>query len=168
MRQGESLRASRAKEENLTAKEPGAAFGRNQRECRQNHGQQNHFLKRISRHDSVKKLILFIACALVSTHWKNRLDKTDIKFNFKFNLGREVEMKTITMLDLRKNAKQIVDRAQHGERMLLLYRGQPAMMLEPYHEEKEDFSDDPLFSLPEIAEEGESLSNEQIDEIIYG
>ncbi len=77
-------------------------------------------------------------------------------------------MKTITMLDLRKNAKQIVDRAQHGERMLLLYRGQPAMMLEPYREEKEDFSDDPVFSLPDIAEEGESLSNEQIDEIIYG
>jgi len=77
-------------------------------------------------------------------------------------------MKTITMLDLRKNAKQIVDRAQHGERMLLLYRGHPAMTLEPYREEKVDYANDPLFSLPSVAGKGESLSNEEMDEIIYG
>lgn len=77
-------------------------------------------------------------------------------------------MNTITMLDLRNHAKQIVERARHGERMLLLYRGAPAMVLEPYREEKEPHEDDPLFSLPTIAEEGEALSNEEMDEIIYG
>ena len=77
-------------------------------------------------------------------------------------------MKTITMLDLRKNAKQIVERAQHGERMLLLYRGQPAMMLEPYREEKKDFSDDPFFSISSVDGNGEALTNEEMDEIIYG
>jgi antitoxin (DNA-binding transcriptional repressor) of toxin-antitoxin stability system len=77
-------------------------------------------------------------------------------------------MKTITMLDLRKNAKQIVDRAQHGERMLLLYRGHPAMTLEPYREEKEDFSNDPFFSISSVEGNGEALTNEEMDEIIYG
>ena len=77
-------------------------------------------------------------------------------------------MKTITMLDLRRNAKQIVDRAKHGERMLLLYRGAPSVILEPYREEKVDYRDDPLFSLAPVVEKGESLSNEEMDEIIYG
>lgn len=77
-------------------------------------------------------------------------------------------MKTITMLDLRRNAKQIIDRAKHGERMLLLYRGSPSVILEPYREEKVDFTDDPLFSLPSVMGKRESLSNEEMDEIIYG
>lgn len=77
-------------------------------------------------------------------------------------------MNTITMLDLRNHAKQIVDRAQHGERMLLLYRGTPAMVLEPYREEKEPYADDPVFSLPSVKGKGEALSNEEMDEIIYG
>jgi len=76
-------------------------------------------------------------------------------------------MKTITMLDLRQNAKQIVNRAQHGERMLLLYRGNPAMVLEPYREEKEQ-GDDPVFSLSSASGTGESLSNEEMDGIVYG
>jgi len=76
-------------------------------------------------------------------------------------------MKTITMLDLRQHAKQIVDRAQHGERMLLLYRGRPAMVLEPYREEKEQ-GDDPVFSLSSVSGKGESLSNKEIDEVLYG
>jgi len=76
-------------------------------------------------------------------------------------------MKTITMLDLRQHAKQIVDRAQNGERMLLLYRGSPAMVLEPYREEKEQ-GDDPVFSLSSVSGNGESLSNKEIDEVLYG
>ncbi len=77
-------------------------------------------------------------------------------------------MNTVTMLELRKNAKQVVERAQHGERMLLLYRGAPAMVLEPYREEKEDYTNDPIFSLSTAAESGESLSNEEMDEVLYG
>ena len=76
-------------------------------------------------------------------------------------------MKTVTMLDLRRHAKQIIDRAQHGERMLLLYRGHPAMVLEPYREETL-IKDDPLFLLAEKAEDGESLSNSEMDELLYG
>jgi antitoxin (DNA-binding transcriptional repressor) of toxin-antitoxin stability system len=77
-------------------------------------------------------------------------------------------MKTITMLDLRKHAKEIVDRAQHGERMLLLYRGTPSLILEPYRKETTDHSDDPLFALSPATGTSESLSNEEMDEIIYG
>jgi antitoxin (DNA-binding transcriptional repressor) of toxin-antitoxin stability system len=77
-------------------------------------------------------------------------------------------MKTVTMLDLRQHAKQIVERAQHGERMLLLYRGAPSMILEPYRAENTDYENDPVFSLPSVKGNGESLSNEEMDEIIYG
>jgi len=74
-------------------------------------------------------------------------------------------LNTITMVDLRKHAKEVVERAQHGERMLLLYRGNPAMVLEPYREE-EEVRVDPLFALSSM--EGESLTNEQVDEVLYG
>lgn len=77
-------------------------------------------------------------------------------------------MKTVTMLELRNHAKEIVERAQHGERMLLLYRGAPSMILEPYRKEEGDYADDPIFSLPAVAGAGESLTNEEMDEAIYG
>ena len=49
-------------------------------------------------------------------------------FNFNLNLNC---MKTITMLDFRKNAAGILRRIATGERFLLSHRGQPAARLEP-------------------------------------
>jgi hypothetical protein len=71
------------------------------------------------------------------------------------------------MLDFRHHAKDILDRSKNGERMLLMYRGRPAMVLEPYQEVQTP-DQDGLYSLADFAEEGTMLTNDQIDEVIYG
>jgi len=77
-------------------------------------------------------------------------------------------MKTISMLELRQNAEEIVRRAQRGQRMVLTYRGKPVMRLEPIVEEKAP-SDDPFYKLHKLAStSGAGLTNDKIDEIVYG
>jgi prevent-host-death family protein len=77
-------------------------------------------------------------------------------------------MKTISMLDFRHHAEKIIDQVQKGERMILTRRGKPVARLEPIVQEKVD-ADDPFYSLAELAEPGgASLTNAQIDDILYG
>ena len=76
-------------------------------------------------------------------------------------------MKTVSMLELRRNALSIVRGVQDGERVLLTYRGKPVARLEPLDEEPAE--DDRFYDLPDLAEEGGvSLSNREIDETLYG
>ncbi|MEW6751583.1 MAG: type II toxin-antitoxin system Phd/YefM family antitoxin [Candidatus Latescibacterota bacterium] len=76
-------------------------------------------------------------------------------------------MKTISMLEFRRNALQIVRAVQQGQRMLLTYRGRPVARLQP--PEHPSASDDPFHDLALLADDrGESLSNRQIDEAVYG
>jgi len=77
-------------------------------------------------------------------------------------------MKTITMLDLRKDARRIVQRVKSGEKLVLSYRGENSVLLEPYRDTSCDNDDDLLFKLQDMAEEGGSLSNAEIDEVLYG
>ena len=77
-------------------------------------------------------------------------------------------MKTITMLDLRKDAKRIVQRVKKGERLVLSYRGENSILLEPYRDTRSDTAEDLLFKLPDMAESGENMSNSEMDEAVYG
>jgi prevent-host-death family protein len=71
------------------------------------------------------------------------------------------------MLEFRQNARAIIDRVRGGESIVLTYRGQPAVRLEPV--KLEPSSDDPFYTLYELADsKGRSLSNRQIDRIVYG
>jgi prevent-host-death family protein len=77
-------------------------------------------------------------------------------------------MKTITMLDFRLHAEQIIAQVQKGQRMILTRRGKPVARLEPMSPETVD-SADPFYSLDKLsAAAGESLNNSQIDDILYG
>ena len=77
-------------------------------------------------------------------------------------------MKTITMLEFRKNAQAIIKRAMDGQRMLLTYRGKPAVRLEPVADDGTPAADDPFYALDDIAASGgRSLTNKQIDKIVY-
>ena len=76
-------------------------------------------------------------------------------------------MKTISMLDFRHHAEKIIDQVQKGQRIILTRRGKPVARLEPIVREKVD-ADDPFYSLAELAEPGASLTNAQIDDILYG
>ena len=77
-------------------------------------------------------------------------------------------MKTISMLEFRKKAEAILNRVRAGQGYVLTYRGKPVARLEPIAN-GEIPDDDPLYMLPQLAVEGgESISNEEIDRIVYG
>lgn len=72
------------------------------------------------------------------------------------------------MLDLRLHAEKIIAQVQKGQRMILTRRGKPVARLEPIVPEAVS-ADDPFYSLGAICKApGESLSNAQIDDILYG
>ena len=76
-------------------------------------------------------------------------------------------MKQISMLEFRKNAEKIIQWAKQGKRMIMTYRGQPVMRLEPIIDEVIG-EDDPFLQLDGIVEgKKENLSNNEMDKIIY-
>jgi antitoxin (DNA-binding transcriptional repressor) of toxin-antitoxin stability system len=76
-------------------------------------------------------------------------------------------MKNVSMLEFRRNARELIDRISGGERMVLTYRGKPVVRLEPIEKDRIR-EDDPFYKLPEAAHSGgESMSNEEIDRTVY-
>lgn len=71
------------------------------------------------------------------------------------------------MLDFRLDAERIIAQVQKGQRMILTRRGKPVARLEPIVKPAPD-AEDPFYSLTDLAEKGQSLSNAQIDELLYG
>ena len=71
------------------------------------------------------------------------------------------------MLEFRKDAEHVVRQIQAGERLILTYRGKPVARLEPMEESGVDVTD-PFYSLDRLADaEGKSLSNREMDDILY-
>lgn len=80
-------------------------------------------------------------------------------------------MKTITMLDLRRDAKRWIEAVRRGERLVLTYRGEPVARLEPVRPEGAEVrEDDPLLRIDDFAVDGpgERLTNQEIDGLLYG
>jgi prevent-host-death family protein len=80
-------------------------------------------------------------------------------------------MKTITMLDLRRDARRWIEAVRRGERLVLTYRGKPVARLEPVPPEGgEIHEDDPLLRIDDFAVDGpaDRLTNEEIDRLVYG
>ena len=76
-------------------------------------------------------------------------------------------MKTVSMVEFRKNSKKILNQAKNGERMILTYRKKPILRLEPITD-NEVSKDDPFYALDRLADsQGKTLSNEEMDSIIY-
>jgi prevent-host-death family protein len=76
--------------------------------------------------------------------------------------------RTVTMLELRRNAEEIVDRVRRGEALVLTYRGRPVVRMEPIKSARAG-TDDPFYRLPQIADsEASSVDNEEIDKLVYG
>jgi antitoxin (DNA-binding transcriptional repressor) of toxin-antitoxin stability system len=72
------------------------------------------------------------------------------------------------MLDLRQQAEKIVGDVTRGETLVLTYRGRPVVRLEPIRAETVD-ADDAFYKLAELADrKGKSLTNREIDAIVYG
>lgn len=76
-------------------------------------------------------------------------------------------MKTVSMLDFRRDARAVIERVQRGQRVLLTYRGRPMAHIEPITSKATP--EDPFYALAgEAVAGGRSLTNQQIDESLYG
>jgi antitoxin (DNA-binding transcriptional repressor) of toxin-antitoxin stability system len=79
-------------------------------------------------------------------------------------------MKTLTMLEFRKNAEAILRRVGRGERFVLSHRGRPAALLEPVAKPQVPSADDPFLTIGRRAlpsPKGKT-SHSDIDRILYG
>jgi len=76
-------------------------------------------------------------------------------------------MKKVSMLELRRDAEGIIDQVQKGARLILTRRGKPVARIEPFRGRGID-PNDPFYAVSELAEPAGSLTNRQIDEILYG
>ena len=80
-------------------------------------------------------------------------------------------MKTVTLLQFRKDAEGILRRVAKGERFLLSRRGRPAARLEPVRALiTRDPSSDPFLTISRRAAPGSrgKTRHEDIDRILYG
>lgn len=78
-------------------------------------------------------------------------------------------MKTVTMLEFRRRAKMILRDVAAGQEYRVTYRGKPMADLKPPAKPRRSWKDDPFFKLIGAAGSGGgSVTNEEIDEIVYG
>ena len=77
-------------------------------------------------------------------------------------------MQKISMLDFRRHSNTVIAKLKRGESLHLTYRGKNLAVITPAEKTIRVFEDDPIYSLYELAESGESLSNKEIDHIVYG
>ena len=78
-------------------------------------------------------------------------------------------MKTVTMLQFRRNAAQVLRRLAKGERFVLSHRGKPAARLEPLSSIT-DSADDPFMKIASRAKPSPKgpTKHSEIDQILYG
>ena len=80
-------------------------------------------------------------------------------------------MKTVTMLEFRRNAGGVLRRVARGERLLLSHRGKPAARLEPVTAAPTgDPASDPFLGIGRRAKPGARgpTKHKDIDQILYG
>ena len=80
------------------------------------------------------------------------------------------KMTTVTMMELRQHSDRVIRRAKRGQHMILTYRGNPVMRLEPYQETTNtDISNDAFYSLGKLADaDCKNINNTEIDRLVYG
>lgn len=78
-------------------------------------------------------------------------------------------MEQVSILEFRKHAEAIIAKVRQGKHLVLTYRGKPVLRLEPITDADVN-ADDPFYSLHSLAtsQGKKSISNEEIDEILYG
>jgi antitoxin (DNA-binding transcriptional repressor) of toxin-antitoxin stability system len=80
-------------------------------------------------------------------------------------------MKSVTMLEFRRNAEGVLRRIANGERFVLSHRGKPAARLEPVDGGAKEYrNDDPFLTIAQRALPSPKGKTEHhdIDQILYG
>jgi prevent-host-death family protein len=76
-------------------------------------------------------------------------------------------MEEISILEFRRDADAVIRKVRQGKRLIMTYRGKPVMRLEPIREGNPG-PDDSFYKLGQLAvPKGRSLTNEEIDQIVY-
>ena len=76
-------------------------------------------------------------------------------------------MEKVTILQFRRDAEAVIRKVRQGKSLILTHRGKPVMRLEPIQDRVVN-QDDPLYTISKLAVHDErSLTNEEIDEIVY-
>ena len=76
-------------------------------------------------------------------------------------------MKKVSMVEFRLHAERVIRDAMQGEEMILTYRGRPVLRFDPI-ERPGCRENDPFYRLDRLAAgDGRSLSNEEMDKLIY-
>lgn len=91
-------------------------------------------------------------------------------WTFNFNLNFKL-VKTVTMLEFRKNAERVLRRIAKGERLVLSHRGKAAARLEPVTPTPGTLSaNDPFLSIGRRATGSPKgkTKHAEIDRILYG
>jgi antitoxin (DNA-binding transcriptional repressor) of toxin-antitoxin stability system len=77
-------------------------------------------------------------------------------------------MRTVSLLEFRKNSKKILELARRGERMIMTYRSKPVFRIEPIGPKVLD-ENDTFYTIDRLAQpKGGHLDNKQMDKIVYG
>ena len=78
-------------------------------------------------------------------------------------------METISVLEIRRNAKGLVERLGRGESFRITYRNRTVGELFPPKASYEVSPDDPVYRVAEMAEDlGGGMNSREIDRIVYG
>ena len=73
------------------------------------------------------------------------------------------------MLEIRKNAKRLVERLEQGDSFRITYRNRTVGEIHPAWSKRGISSDDPIYSVAEEAEDlGGNLDARTADRLIYG
>jgi prevent-host-death family protein len=91
-----------------------------------------------------------------------------LTFNFKFNkLTEYLLMEKVSLLEFRRHALGVIRKVRQGQPLIMTYRGQPVMRLEPIRANTPN-ADDPFYLIAQLATAtGQTLTNEEIDQIVY-
>jgi antitoxin (DNA-binding transcriptional repressor) of toxin-antitoxin stability system len=76
-------------------------------------------------------------------------------------------MEKVSVLEFRRNAAAVIRKLRQGKRLIMTYRGKPVMRLEPIRASAPD-ADDRFYQIAQLAtRRGQSLTNKEIDQIVY-
>lgn len=78
-------------------------------------------------------------------------------------------MKTITMLEVRRSPRHLVEQLARGETFELTYRNKLVARIQPVLRESSGRGRDPVYALADGAEDlGPGLTTEEADKALYG
>jgi antitoxin (DNA-binding transcriptional repressor) of toxin-antitoxin stability system len=69
---------------------------------------------------------------------------------------------------LRTKSEQVVASLKKGNKIKLTYRGKEIAYLSPIENKKINWQDDVFFTLPSLATDLGTITNKEIDQLIYG